>query len=241
VIPIRDDAPRARFPYFVLLLIASYLFLFGYEVGLDVEARHSIGMRFGLVPGLVVPIWKSILHDPSRLLDLELLQSGVLPLITSAFLHAGPLHVLGNALFLWVFGDNVESRLGYWRFPFFYLLCATAAGIVHALMDPGSMRPMVGASGAISGCLGAYLLLHPKAHVKLLLPFLLIVFVDCRAWVLIPIWFAIQLPPVQNAIGFLEVDGIAYMAHLGGFVAGMLLLPLFLLFNPNPLKKRAAS
>lgn len=240
MIPVRDDAPRARFPWIVVLLIVGLTGIFVHELTLDVHERLRLGLRFGLVPHEVVPLWREIVATPGVLLRPSMLERGVLPLVTSAFLHAGPLHLLGNALFLWVFGDNVESRLGWWRFPLFYLLCAMAAGVMHAVMVPDSRVPMVGASGAISGCLGAYLLLHPKAHVRLLLPFLIFVFVDCPAWVMIPIWFAIQLPPVQNAVGFLEVDGVAYWAHAGGFVFGMLLLPLLLIGRPDLLRRAAA-
>ncbi|PIE22077.1 MAG: rhomboid family intramembrane serine protease [Planctomycetota bacterium] len=238
MIPIKDDAPRARFPYWVLLLIAVNLWVFGWQLGLDAAERQAFAFRYGLVPSSVVPRWEQLLQDPGLLFGFDMLRFAVVPLVSSAFLHAGPLHLLGNLLFLWVFGDNVESRFGYKRFPIFYLLCAMGAGVVHAGMQPDSGVPMVGASGAISGCLGAYLVLHPRAQVKLLLPFLIIVFVDIRAWVMLPIWFAIQLPWVQHALGFLEVQGVAYWAHIGGFLLGIALLPLLLIFNPDPLKAK---
>ena len=147
-------------------------------------------------------------------------------LLTSMFLHGGWLHLIGNMLYLWIFGDNVEDAMGHGRFVLFYLVCGLAAALAQAGLDPGSEVPMVGASGAISGVLGAYLMLHPRAHVLVLIPLgILTQLVRLPALIVLAFWFGLQLfqqlsaPPGQG--------GVAFMAHIGGFVAGMALVPLF--------------
>ncbi|HHI80171.1 MAG TPA: rhomboid family intramembrane serine protease [Planctomycetes bacterium] len=233
MIPIRDDAPRPGIPVFVPLLILANVLVFLWTFDMDEELRGPFFENFGLVPkrffeglhsqGGFAPLWKDSLR----------------PLFSSMFLHAGPMHLLGNMVFLWVYGDNVELRLGRLRFLLFYFLCGLAAAGFHLAFESGKAVPVVGASGAIAGVLGAYLLLFPKAHVLMLVPvFFFITFIELPAWALLLSWFALQLPPVQGLLGFLEVHGVAYWAHVGGFAAGCLLLPLFLLGSKGGGKKR---
>ena len=223
MIPIRDDAPRPGIPVFVPLLILANVLVYVWAFDMDEEVRKQFFLDFGLIParffhglhsqGGFLPLWNDSLR----------------PLFASMFLHAGPMHLLGNMVFLWVYGDNVELRIGRLRFLLFYFLCGLAAAGFHLAFEAGSEIPVVGASGAIAGVLGAFLLLFPKAHVLMLVPvFFFITFIELPAWVLLLSWFAIQLPPVQGLLGFLEVHGVAYWAHVGGFATGCLLLPLFL-------------
>jgi membrane associated rhomboid family serine protease len=146
--------------------------------------------------------------------------------ITSMFLHGGWLHLLGNLWFLWVFGNNVEDSMGHARFVVFYLLCGVAAAAVQVAVNPGSVVPMVGASGAISGVMGAYIMLYPRVRVHMftwiIIPFRFVM----PAWLMLGYWFLLQviggLPTLQA-----ESGGVAFWAHVGGFVAGMLLIWLF--------------
>jgi len=217
LIPLRDDTHRSGTPVVNLLLIAANALLFFYELSLGprlngfvmqaafVPARISAG---GIGPG-----------------DLGLgLETGLL----SMFLHGGWMHFLGNMLFLWIFGDNVEDRLGHVRYLVFYLLSGYAATLAHFLSSPGSAVPAIGASGAISGVLGAYLFLHPKARIQTLIFFGFFARLTLvPAWVFLPIWFLIQLFSGLASLGVpngQEGGGVAFFAHIGGFVAGPLLL-----------------
>jgi len=149
-----------------------------------------------------------------------------LTVFTSMFLHGGWLHILGNMLFLWIFGNNVEDAMGHRRFIAFYFLCGIAAAITQSLLNPESTVPMIGASGAIAGVLGAYLLLHPRARILVVLPLFIIFFtVRLPALIVLGFWFAGQA--VSTLLANSENSGVAFGAHVGGFVAGMILIPLF--------------
>ncbi len=156
--------------------------------------------------------------------------SATIPLFSSLFLHGGWLHLIGNMLYLWVFGDNVEDKLGHGRFIFFYLLCGVIASLVHVAMDPHSPIPTIGASGAISGVLGAYLLLFPKARVLTLIPiFIFLQVAELPALIVLGLWFVLQFVNGMMSIGMdtAGMGGVAWWAHIGGFAAGMVLvLPL---------------
>jgi membrane associated rhomboid family serine protease len=142
------------------------------------------------------------------------------------FMHGGWMHLGGNMLFLWIFGDNIEDSMGHFRFAVFYLLCGVAAALIQGLLNTDSEIPMIGASGAVSGVLGAYLLLHPRASVKVLLFFGIIFWIaNVPAILVLGIWFLGQL--VNAALAPSDVPGVAFWAHIGGFVAGMALIPLF--------------
>ncbi len=206
MIPLKDENPTHSFPFFTIILIASNIFIFLYQVNLP--APSAIFESYGLVP-------------------VHLLESPVstYPTIySSMFLHSGLGHLAGNMLYMWIFGNNIEDVLGKFRFIIFYLFCGTLAALCHISTDLHSEIPMVGASGAISGILGAYLILFPYAKVKTLI-FLgfFITIIRIPAIVLLVIWMVIQV-----SSGIIASDGgVAWFAHIGGFIAGMLLiLPL---------------
>jgi membrane associated rhomboid family serine protease len=215
MLPLRVDQPRQRAPVVTVGLILACLGTFLYQLSLGPE---------------LPAFFRSAAFVPARLFDDGLdLQAG--PALLSMFLHGGFAHLGGNMLFLWIFGDNVEDRLGHLRFLLFYLLCGLAATYAHAAFNPGSTVPVVGASGAIAGVLGAYLLLFPGARV-LTLVFLgfFITTVKVPVLVYLPIWFLLQflsgLAALQVENG--EAGGVAWFAHIGGFLAGPLFLLLFL-------------
>jgi membrane associated rhomboid family serine protease len=152
-----------------------------------------------------------------------------LSMLYTMFLHGSLLHIGGNMLFLWVFGNNIEDRLGRFRFVLFYLLCGLAATYAQTLVSLSSGAPQIGASGAIAGVLGAYIVLYPRARVRTLIFLFLIFFLDLPAYVLLGIWFLMQL--LQGVGPAATSGGVAYMAHVGGFIAGILLL---IVFRPRP-------
>jgi membrane associated rhomboid family serine protease len=222
VIPVQDDNPTRIRPYVTRTLIATCIVAFLWQFSADGNGFERSVFALGVIPSVLlgqftlppeldwVPPWMTV--------------------ITSMFLHGGLGHLLGNLLFLWVFGNNVEDAMGHGRFLAFYLLCGVAAVFAQVLPHPASTVPMVGASGAISGVLGAYMLLYPRARVLLALPppFIFITIGWFRAiWVLAG-WFVLQLlmgSGSRPAEG--EAGGIAFGAHVGGFVAGMMLIPVF--------------
>ena len=167
-----------------------------------------------------------------------------LSVLTAMFIHAGWMHLLGNMLFLFVFGNNVEDRLGRRHFLLFYLVSGYLATYAFAMLNPASISPLVGASGAIAGTLGAYLYLFPRAKVTSLVPFLLFLPLRFPAWLVLGSWFLLQLPVVQGLLGVPADDTIAYLAHVAGFTAGFLYLLLVLdrgraLSRLNPRRRRA--
>lgn len=168
--------------------------------------------RFGLVPKYLLDSFAS---RP------DLLPYNVLTIFTSMFLHGGIFHIAGNMLYLWIFGNNVEDAIGHFRFVVFYLLSGLFAALAQISFDPGSIKPMIGASGAVSGVLGAYLLLYPRARVKtLIFIFIFITTVEIPAMLLLTIWFLMQ-------ILFSRGEGVAWFAHIGGFVFGLVVIKLF--------------
>jgi len=217
VIPLKDDSPSALKPLVTISLIAACSCVFLWQRSLDAASGRQAVAALGAIPAV-------LLTDARLPTDLQWIPRFASP-FTSMFLHGGWMHLLGNMLFLWIYGDNVEDALGHVRFLVFYLLCGIAAVFAQALSAPGSPYPIIGASGAISGVLGAYLLLFPRARVLtlVLLPFF---FTTLRmpAMLLLLLWFAVQL------ISDLAVPhggaSIAFRAHIGGFLTGMLLVPL---------------
>jgi membrane associated rhomboid family serine protease len=202
MIPLRDVIPSRTTPVVTISLIVLNVLVFLYEFSLGEKANEFI-IAFGLIPAAFS--WVTLL--------------------TSMFLHGGFLHCAGNMLYLWIFGDNVEDSMGHVRYVIFYVFCGVAAVLAQALPDPTSEVPMIGASGAISGVLGAYLLLFPNARIHVLIPLGIVMqSANVRAmWVLL-FWFALQL--VSSIFQGGEGAGVAFRAHIGGFVAGMALVPL---------------
>ena len=216
MIPLRDDNPTRTVPFVNYALIAGCVLVFLWEVSLGPHAQAAI-LSYGLIP--------DVLLGDARLAPELAVVPAWLTVFTSMFLHGGWMHLIGNMLYLWIFADNVEDRLGHGRFVVFYALCGIAAALAQALPDPDSQVPMVGASGAISGVLGAYLLMFPRAHVLVLLPLgPLSQLVRLPALLVLGLWFAMQLLSEMFAA---EGAGVAFRAHIGGFVAGLLLLPVF--------------
>ena len=184
------------------------------ELGLipgELTATLPVGTRFSMGPGLVCAT------DPGR---------QVSHVITSMFLHGSWMHLLGNMWFLWIFGNNVEDSMGRLRFVAFYLLTGLAAAIGQVVTNPDSVIPMVGASGAISGVMGAYLVLYPKVKVYALVPiFIFITSIALPAWMMLGYWFLIQL--VSGLVAGGDMGGVAFWAHIGGFIAGVVLIKFF--------------
>ena len=203
--PIRDHNPSGQTPYVTIALIAINILVFlGYFTTLSEWELQDFFMTWGLIP--------------ARFMSGE----GYETLITSMFLHGGWMHLGGNMLFLWIFGDNLEEEMGHVGFLIFYLACGTAAGLGQVLPDPGSPIPMVGASGAIGGVMGGYLLMFPRAKVDVLFIFVIFFRIFAiPAWIVLGIWLAIQI--FSGVATPSDAGGVAHWAHVGGFVAGLLL------------------
>jgi len=215
LIPLKDQNPTEITPYFTVIFLLANILTWSMVQGAgDPQALLSSVTQFGVVPcqvtGACPPVgltWEAV--------------------FTSMFMHGSWEHLLGNMVFLWVFGNNIEDSMGHLRFIAFYLICGAIAAAAHILLSPGSPVPAVGASGAISGIMGAYIVLYPRVRVYTLIPPFFLV--PVRAFLLLGYWFFIQL-----AIGLVtlgpemgEQGGIAVWAHLGGFAAGVLLIKLF--------------
>ncbi len=217
MIPLRDMNPTSRKPVVTWVLIGLNIAFFLYELSLG-DRLQEFFLSAAFIPGFHLPGGAD--HGIPLGLDNALL---------SMFLHGGFMHLAGNMLFLWIFGDNIEDRLGRFRFVLFYLLCGFAASYAQALIDPNSNIPLIGASGAISGVLGGYLLLYPKARIETLLTLgFFFQRIQVPALVFLPVWFLMQLLPGLMALGQDSGQGgIAWFAHIGGFLAGPLLIWLF--------------
>jgi len=219
VLPLHDDNPTENPPIVTVALMVACVFVFIWQA-MSGPGGERIMYALGVIPAVLLG---------GRDLPPELVMvPPAASIFTSMFLHSGLLHLISNMLYLWVFGNNVEDAMGHGRFLVFYLLCGVAAVFAQAIPEPDSVVPMVGASGAISGVLGAYMLLYPHARVLLGLPIGFYVAQLGRfpaGWVL-ALWFGMQL--VSNMLSDPEVQGgVAFRAHIGGFVAGIVLLPLF--------------
>ncbi len=208
MIPLRDTQRSDSPPVVTILLIVINAVVFFYELSLDPFSRNHLIAVYGLVPGRF--------HS--------------LSLITSMFLHGGWLHIIGNMWFLWIFGDNVEDILGHGKFIVFYLLCGVAAGLAHIASNLGSLMPTIGASGAIAGVMGAYLVKFPHARIVTLL--FIVVFVttvELPASILLIYWFIVQFFSGLGSVAYSHVSqqGVAWFAHVGGFLTGIILIYLF--------------
>ncbi len=206
MLPLRDNIPTYTRPIVTYILLGLNVVIFLYELSLGPQLQDFIS-QFGAVPFYI--------FNPVGL-------SSYLTLFSSMFIHSGLMHIFGNMLFLWIFADNVEDRLGHIKFIFFYLLCGVAAALLHSITAPNSKIPMIGASGAISGVLGAYILLFPKARVLAIVPlgfFLRITYLP--SIIFLGIWFLYQFLFGISTLG--ARGGVAYFAHIGGFIMGLVL------------------
>ncbi|MES2125121.1 MAG: rhomboid family intramembrane serine protease [Gemmatimonadota bacterium] len=235
--PYRDENPAILTPFVTVGLIAANLAVWIVFQGMGNPQQLAASVcELGLIPGDLLhrlPTGYSFPVGDGMACVVEAGRSWE-TLLTSMFLHGGWLHVLGNCWFLWVFGNNVEDAMGHFRFFWFYLLCGLAAATAQILMDPSSAVPMVGASGAISGVMGAYVVLYPRVRVHTLV-FLVIFFFRATfpAWAVLGLWFLVQV--VNSRME--HVGGVAVWAHIGGFLAGALLI--FVFRSPELLARRA--
>ncbi len=227
--PLRDTIPSRRVPVVTWGLIAFNCLVFAYQLALPEGGLPRFFHLYGMVPArFSSPGWAAEAGYP---------QSLALPFLTSMFLHGGFFHLLSNMWTLWIFGDNVEDRMGRFRYLAFYLLCGLGAGLVHWLTNLESTVPTIGASGAIAGVLGAYLVLYPRSRVVTLVPlFFWPLFFEIPALFYLGFWFVSQLLSGASALasGAAGAGGIAWWAHVGGFLAGLALYRLFLERQPPP-------
>jgi len=229
MIPLRDNIPSARTPYvnYLLIVACTLAFLWELSTGPRLPAFISI---LGFVPERFLLLFST--YGP---LALPLM---VIPLFTSLFLHGGWLHLLGNMWFLYIFGDNVEDFLGHRRYLLFYLVCGVGANLIFLLFSPHTLSPLVGASGAIAGVMGAYFILFPGARVLTLVPiFLFITVLELPAYFFLGFWFIMQFlfGAFASASPEAAAGGVAWWAHVGGFLVGVLLLSWL---APQQLKNR---
>jgi membrane associated rhomboid family serine protease len=234
--PISDDNPTLRTPVMTYLLLAviAFVWIFLQKAGLDGLAMASSVCNWGMVPGELTgraPLGFEVPLSREAQCLIDNKSTNILTPLTSMFLHGGWGHIIGNCLFFWVFGNNIEDSMGRLRFLVFYVLCGLAAAGAHMAVDPASPIPTVGASGAISGILGAYLVLYPRVRVNLLIfIFFIIRIIPVPAWVVLIYWFVLQVItglPQLTAIRSDASGGVAVWAHIGGFVAGVVLIKLF--------------
>jgi membrane associated rhomboid family serine protease len=232
MIPISDDNPTLRFPLVTVCLLVALglVWVLVQGAGFDPARLSATVCNLGLVPGEITrraALGTAVPIGPGLLCVVDREPVNYLTPLLSMFLHGGWAHLLGNGLFLWVFGNNVEDSMGRARFLTFYLLCGLAAALAQIAIDPGSPAPMVGASGAISGVLGAYLILYPKVSVHVFVGFFLL---SLPAYLVLLLWIGMQLLaglPQVTSIEHVTSSGVAVWAHIGGFFAGVLLVKFF--------------
>lgn len=203
--PLRDDRPTFTLPIVTTLLIAACVLVFLFEISLDEYSRQILIHRYGLIPDDFHPA----------------------ALVTSMFLHGGWSHIIGNMLFLWAFGRSLEDALGHGKFLGFYFTVGVIAGLVHVAFNVDSRMPTVGASGAIAGVMGAYMITFPRAEIRtLIFLFVFVTTIDIPAVLLLAFWFLSQLTSGYGSIAHTHVtdSGVAWFAHIGGFLAGILLV-----------------
>ena len=223
MIPLRDDQPVFSTPFVNYFLIALNVLIFLFELSVGMQSRgdlNALMFQFGVVPVKEVGLLTGIpSFSPG---------AALVPILTSMFLHASWGHVIGNMWFLWIFGDNVEDYLGHFKYLVFYLLSGVAASFTHILLNSNSTIPSVGASGAIAGVLGAYFILYPRARVLTWFPLFFLFYLP--AWLMLGYWFLFQfLSGAATSIAETSqtTGGVAFWAHVGGFVAGIVFIKLF--------------
>lgn len=222
MIPLRDNIPHLHKPKITYALILFNLLVFIWELSFSPEDLQVLTYYLGLVPARFSnPIWADLVGLPNM---------GLFPFLTNIFLHGGWLHVIANMWMLWIFGVNVEERMGSWRFFLFYLVCGIVASTAYFISDPASPIPMIGASGAIAGVMGSYFRWYPRAKIRTFLPvFIIPLFFNVPAVLFLGFWFAIQiLAGTATLVSTDAIGGVAFWAHIGGFLAGFAFCPLFL-------------
>src|SRR5947209_4079899 len=221
MIPIRDDTPRYSTPAVTYFLIALNVVVFLFELSLPPAARNTLMFQFGFVPSHITGLLGGV---PTSSVG-----GAFVPIFSSMFLHASWLHLIANMWVLWIFGDNIEDYLGHFRYLLFYLTCGLGAALLHILFNQGSQVPSVGASGAIAGIMGAYFLLYPAARVFTFVPFFFVFFIWLPAWIVLGYWFVVQFlsGAATSITQTSSTGGVAFWAHVGGFVAGAGVIRLF--------------
>jgi membrane associated rhomboid family serine protease len=217
LIPLRDDNLIRNRPAATIAIIAACVVVFLFQLSLTGRGQRILALGYGMIP--------SVLFGTQRLSAAVPHAPPWLTILTSMFLHGGFLHIIGNMVYLWVFGQAMEDALGSVRFVIFYLLCGVAAALTQAFVEPAAAVPMIGASGAISGVLGGYLVLFPRARILVLLIWGLITPLNLPAKALLLWWIAIQV--ISILISTQEEGGVAWYAHVGGFATGMALVWMF--------------
>ncbi len=217
MIPLKDINPREKIPFFTYLLISLNILIFIFQLGLGDEIEKFF-RAFGLIPTKFI---YSFLNYPTN-------PFVYLPLFTSMFLHGGFLHLIGNMLSLWIFGDNVEDKMGHFFYIIFYFISGLMASFAHIIFNSSSNIPTIGASGAIAGVMGAYFYFFPRARVLTLIPiFFFFQLVELPAFIFLGLWFAIQIFSGALSIGSPSAGGVAWWAHIGGFIFGYIFAKLF--------------
>jgi len=231
MIPLKDDTPRLSTPMVNYFLIAANVCVYLFETTLGRGGALQFERTFGLIPARITTSLQASMftghhHLHSHAVPLEV---AAVTILTSMFIHGGFWHVLPNMWFLWIFGRNLEDALGHFPYLVFYFTCGIAAALAQILSDVHSIVPTVGASGAIAGVMGGYFILYPRARVLMLVPFIFVFFLWLPAWAVLGYWIAIQfLSGLGTALlGSEGGGGIAFWAHVGGFVAGVLLVRIF--------------
>jgi len=214
-IPIKDLNPRRTYPVVNTLLILTNVIVFLYQITLGPHQGDAFVMSNATIPS----------HVRAALNGHYNLELAFLPILTSMFLHSGFIHIAGNMLFLWIFGDNVEDYFGHFPYLLFYLVCGIGSGITHIIFNLHSNLPALGASGAISGVMGAYIILYPRARV---LTLVFIFFIPIPAFIILGYWFLLQFLAGVSSVGVSATGGVAWWAHIGGFLLGMLITGLTL-------------
>ncbi len=240
MIPLKDDAPRLSTPYvtYVLLAVNIVVFLFEKVIASGYHGQANLGQfifQLGVVPARFTVVLFNNGYVPWNLIGAlhtryVPVMAAILPILTSMFLHSSWLHLIFNMWALWIFGDNVEDYLGHTLYIVLYLVSGVAAAVLHTLFNIGSTIPTVGASGAIAGVMGAFFILYPRARVLTLVPFFFVFFMWLPAWVVLGVWFIGQfLSGAASSIttASSQSSPIAFWAHVGGFIAGMLLVKVF--------------
>jgi membrane associated rhomboid family serine protease len=248
MIPLKDDLPTLHRPIvtYVVVGLCAAAWLFVQGAGVDMGKLIASVCNLGMVPGEITgdaALGTGIQIAPGVACVIDNESINILTPLTSMFLHGSWSHIIANMLFLWVFGNNVEDSMGHVRFAVFYIVCGLAAAAAHVMLDPASPVPTVGASGAISGVMGAYLLLYPRARVSMLFIFFIIIrIIPVQAWLVLIWWFVLQVLtglPQLTRVSPEVSGGVAVWAHIGGFVAGLVLIKLFAVRSRVEAHKRA--
>jgi len=219
MLPIRDDQPRYSTPWVTRFLIGLNLLIFLFEATLDGRSLNSLIFQFGVIPSHVAAVLAGTARYPAAV--------ALVPFLTSLFLHGSWMHVIGNMWFLYIFGDNVEDYLGHFKYLVFYLLTGVLAMSTHVVVNLHSTTPALGASGAIAGVLGAYFVLYPRARV---LTWFFVFVIWVPAWIILGYWFVLNFlsgTATALVVQRQNMGGVAFWAHVGGFISGALLIKVF--------------